>query len=764
MRTINSATWVSSIALAMACLTSTAVHAQDDAGSGNQESAGIDEIIVSAQRREENLQDAALAISAVSGDDLVSRGVTTTDDLSKMFPSLVIQPGGGANVSPYLRGVGAFGAGPGNENAVAFSVDGIFSGRPSGTVGSFFDLARVEVLKGPQGTLYGRNSTGGAINLITRKPEIGDNSGYVTIEVGNYDLFKGVGAVNFSLGDNAAVRIAGQFVDRDGYLTMGYDDEVGQAVRAQLLWEPTDRLSVLLSGDYYHQTGDGVGSVIIPSASLPTAPAPALRISGADPASLALIQAAFPGQYAGVRLPNIDGYVSGEFYGVSATVNYDLDFATLTIIPAYRVSTPDYVSYRPGFEQSQNEKAEQFTGEIRLASPDTNRLSYVIGLYYYNMQQDSETRNIQARNNGNNILFDLSTESWAAFGEATFSLTDTFRVVGGVRYTEDQKSQAALFRSISNFVFPATFQPFSGQASWNKVTWKAGMEFDVAPDSLLYATVSTGYKSGGIGQYSNTMPEENIFNPERITAYTIGSKNRFFDNMFQLNLEGFYWTYRDQQLGVLLPRIEDPTSIGQKTLNVGAARFYGVDVDAIFAPTNNDTFNLNVQYLNTRYSTFVYRVAQPGPVGVPRINCPLTQTGFGNPRQFEVNCSGNPAVNAPKWSITAGYERTFRLDEDFDLEFGINTQFQSGRFLGVEYQAEQFQKSFMQTDASLTLRNVTHDWSVTAWINNIENTVVLNQAFQRTIQGSSSPTGPQAIYFGGLRPPRTFGLRATANF
>lgn len=754
-------TSVSMAALNAPALAQEASPPQDETSSTGQ---GIEEIIVTAQRRAESLQKAAIAVSAVGADALETRGITTTEDISKLVPALVIQQTGGTNVNPYLRGVGAFGSGPGSENAVSFSIDGVFIGRPSGTLGSFYDLERVEVLKGPQGTLYGRNSTGGAINLVSRKPRLGDRSGNVQFEVGNYESVRAQASVNLPLGDNAALRVAGQVINRAGYLTRGYDDDSGQAARAQLLYKPTDRLSILIGGDYYNQKSSGPGSILVPNNVVPTAPPIADRVSGADPRSLAVLSARFPGQVASLFLPTDEGYVKGEFWGVSASIDYDLGFATLTAIPAYRSSSPEYVSFRPGFFQSQGETAEQFTGELRLASNEDRPFGYVLGLFYFDQNQDSFTVNKQAINNQNQNIFNISTKSWAAFGQLTYSLTDRLRVVGGARYTKETRDQDALTRGPTAADPNPAYVPLNGSTDFDRVTWKAGLEFDAAPRSLVYASVATGFKSGGVGQYSPTRPDLNNFAPESLTAYTLGSKNRFFDNTLQFNVEAFYWDYRDQQLGVLVPRIENPTSIGQRTINIGKARFYGVDMEAVWQPTRRDTFNLNVQYLNSKYLDFVYERGVAGPVGGTGVNCPSTQISTGNPRRFIVDCSGKTGINAPEWSLSGGYEHEFPISDTLNLTAAVSSQYQSSRILGTEFADEQRQPAVMISDAFLTLESSSERWSVTAFVNNIENATVRNQVFQRTIQGSTSPTGPLAVYYAGLRPPRTYGVRANFRF
>jgi len=221
---------------------------------------GLADIVVTAQRRAETAQRAAVAIDVVSPQELTRAGVVTATMLNATVPALTVQQGGGANTTFFVRGVGNFTNNGYSDPAIAFNLDGIYLGRPTSTTGTFFDLERIEVLKGPQGTLYGRNATGGAINVIPAKPKLGERTLSFSGSFGNYDAVDVEAAANLPIGDNAAIRIAGKVVDRNGYNEDGTSDEVGQGVRAQLLIKPSPTVSIRLSGDYSHQGGAGVGA------------------------------------------------------------------------------------------------------------------------------------------------------------------------------------------------------------------------------------------------------------------------------------------------------------------------------------------------------------------------------------------------------------------------------------------------------------------------------------------------------------------------
>lgn len=725
--------------------------APDGAQAAAAEAEGLADIVVTAQRREESLQRTALAISAVGGNDLVNAGVSDVTNLSKLVPALVVQPTIGSSTNFYVRGVGSFAANAFTENPIAFNFNGVYIARPSAPLGTFYDLERVEVLKGPQGTLYGRNATGGAINVIPKRPELGRFGVDATAEYGNYDTKKFMGAVNVPLGDKAALRVAGQIVDRDAYLSDGYDDEKGQAVRASLYVEPNDWLSATIVADYFHQGGKGTGGVLVPGPLTPLAPPPSDRIGNSDPRSVAAFSAAFPTLVPPglVIAPQQDGYVDGRFWGLAATINADLGFATLTVLPAYRESRPKFRTYNGGYRFDVEEHTNQKSLEVRLASSPGGRLGYVVGGYLFDEKQDALNDAYQGLVLDTFFTPKISNKSAAIFGQLTYSLTDSFRIVGGGRYTSEKKAQATTFRQ-SSFGVGATTS-FSGEATFHRVTYKAGIEFDAGPRSLIYANMATGFKSGGFF----IAPLDNTFAPEKLTAYTIGAKNRFIDNRLQLNIEGFYWDYQDQQVNYIGATRISATESGQGlvTTNAGRSRIYGAEAEMRFQLSRNDLFSADLQYLNGKYTSFSFTTISPTGAP-PRTSCTVTPaaTPVTTPpaRALTVDCSGRPQINSPKWTFNAAYEHTFELPGDLKLVGGARTRIESGRFLSTEYLPEQYQKAYRSSDAYLTLSGPKDLWSITGFVNNLEN---------RTIYAGSNLRPVAPVVFNILRPPRTYGVR-----
>jgi len=760
MRCIGS---VSAVALAMGI--ALPAQAQDQGIAASDANGGIADIIVTAQRRQENLQKAALAVSALDSKALVNAGISQPQDLSKVVPALKLSTSGGAGTQVTVRGVGNFAGNPYAEPAVAINLDGIYMARSGGPNGLFYDLERVEVLKGPQGTLYGRNATAGALNIITRKPER-DYAASGTLEAGNYDLWRGVLALNMPLGDMAAVRLSGTISRRDGYLSDGYLDDRTEGLRGQLLLEPNDRLSVLVMADYAHVGGKGPASVFSPYlASDPyTGPTKDGSNEIARNVSLAITGGTNPNLLPQYRT---DGFVDVSNWGVSAKVDYRFDGASLTFLPAYRHSKSDYRHYSAGFPVASHEVSKATSLELRMASDDEGGpFQWLVGGYYFNEDLGFSL----FANQGvafNRTEPDLTTRSLAAFGQLSFSLSDTLRLTGGLRYTNEKKTQAGRNGAPPPPVpdgFPGSGEDFYAQACTpydsgtgacyfrlagrlkaEKLTWKAGVEYDAGPRSLLYAHVGTGFKAGGF--FGSLEP--NTFRPELLTAWTIGSKNRFFDNSLQLNAEAFYWVYKNKQITHVGPI--RPGGFNLITENAGKAEIYGAEVELLWEPTRDDSFTANVQYLHSQYKDFTY--TQTTVTGPAQTACPVTPV-IGE-QAVTVNCTGNTLPLSPRWTANLGYRHSFRFESGARVDAQVGTRIESKYWVGEEYLPGQLQRSVMVSNASLSWHAPADRFSISAFIDNIEDKAVKSAAFVQPVIGL-----PMVM----LRPPRTYGVRLGFDF
>ena len=719
----------------------------------------VQEVIVTASRREETVQKSSLAISVVGAQALQQAGVSKATDLQNVVPGLTVSEAG-TSVNAFVRGVGSFSTDANAESAIAFNINGVYISRPSGIGPIFYDLDRVEVLKGPQGTLYGRNASGGAINLITKRPghEFG---GDASVDIGNYDLYRFTGAVNLPVNDTLAFRAATQIAHRDGYLSDGYDDQKSQAFRLTGLWQPTDKLSVFATGEYTHLGGQGAGVVKRAlSSATPSDPWTGPSSPLSQPPSAAL---------GGTRI-NPDGWQDLKVWAVSAELNYDFGPATLTFIPAYRNTKPSYLTYTPGFYFNTAETSDQQSYELRL-SHQTNVIKWVAGLYYFDEDQTQHYDLHAAPFQQGVVDSTLGTKSYAAFGEATVSVTDAFRLIGGLRYSKDDKNQDG--QTTSTLPRPGVTSNF-GEASFHNTSWKAGAEYDLTSENMLFATVSTGYKSGGF--FPSVPAPLNVFKPEKLTAYTVGSRNRFLDNRLQVNLEGFYWDYKNKQERFLAATATGTT--GLFTTNAGAATLYGADLDVQFRLTANDSLHGSAEYLHSKYDSFTYTAYSPPPTGLAfgyapqATGCklgPITPYTVNDPfvptdSTQTVDCSGKPLVRAPKWSGSAGYDHTFDLSNGSHLVAGVTVQYASRQYLTADFIASAEDNGYATVDADLAWTAPGDKFSIEGWIRNATNEAIYTGGFRYPFSLPAAAGGDPTTVYANIRPPRTFGVTLGAKF
>jgi iron complex outermembrane receptor protein len=467
-----------------------AAHAQDGDSDDEVEATaeaelspvGIGTITVTAQRREETLQDAAIPINAATGDQLANAGVVDATALNRIAPALYVVNGGGANPGYFVRGVGNFTNNGYTNPAIAFNLDGVYIGRPSSTIASFLDLNRVEVLKGPQGTLYGRNATGGAVNVIPNAPRLGELSGEISGQYGSFDAYQLTGVVNVPLGNRSAIRLAGTVNGHDGYYSDGTGDAEDLALRGQVLFELSDAVDIRLSADYSTQKGAGPGvnvdgaylfTPFSPSATIPNwtfVPAPASVSEPFTGLHTPQAQAFIRNTATAAPLfsPLVDyayPFRDDEYWGVNAEINADLGGIDLVVIPAYRESSLDNQFNGPPFKGAiQQDIAEQFSVEARL-SGEMGLIDWLLGAYYF----DESVAGVNSYNQFSTVSFnefETSTESTAVFGRLTFNVTDDLRIVGGLRYTDESRSIDAHVDSLAGVCL---IEPTAGPPSCPQV-------------------------------------------------------------------------------------------------------------------------------------------------------------------------------------------------------------------------------------------------------------------------------------------------------
>lgn len=802
------------------------------ADAPDEASGGLNVITVTAQRREETLQDAAIAINAASGDELIEAGVADASQLSKIAPALYVSTGGGANVGFFVRGVGNFANNGFTNPAVAFNLDGVYVGRPSSTIASFLDLNRVEVLKGPQGTLYGRNATGGAINVIPNVPQFGRFEGLVSGEYGNYDAFQLTGVLNVPLGRDVAMRLAATTSEHDGYFSDGTGSAKDFALRGQVRAAFGDLVDARVSVDYSTQKGTGPGlnvdgvyrfTPFSPTATIPNytyIPAPAdvaaPFVGLHAPQTLSFIR---NNAAAGPLFSPLTGYAypfrDDEYFGVNAELNFDLGGVDLVVIPAFRRSELDNQFNGPPFKAAINQDvAKQYSVEARL-SGTLGPVDWIVGGYWY----DERVKGVNSFNQFATTTyndFDYQTESLAGFARLTLNVTDDLRLVGAIRYTDESRAidaspvavaavclipappggaqscpqvptipvgltyldslqalPAGIFPAASPLTGPSPYGVFpygpfgmmGPQALWiarvdpivrkagdEEITWRAAVEYDATRDNLLYASFETGFRAGGF----NTTVGEEEYDPEFIDAWTVGSKNSFFANRLQVNVEGFYWKYRGQQLAALGVDANGNNSFF--TRNVGKSSVKGVEIDFQALATQSTRVFGGVQYLKATYDSFRYNQVDTSPAAAPPnflmpiTGCSATQV-FAPRRSFDVDCSGMPALYSPEWTINLGIEQTLTVAFG-QFEGSVQGRYRSDRVIGFHQLPTGNTGDDTTIDASLSFRPDDLGLTVTGFVRNLTN-----EAIKSTYQ-----IGAGNVTSSAYEPPRTYGLRVTYEF
>jgi iron complex outermembrane receptor protein len=678
----------------------TPASAQDDPQHG------LADIIVTAQRTEGRLQDTPVSVALLSGEELATRGISDPAALQGSLPAVQFQPVG--DVLANIRGIGTFNLQPGADAAIAYNVDDIYIAHATGLTPVFFDLARIEALRGPQGTLYGRNTNAGAINIITNRPRLGRLSAAAQVQAGNYDLIATEAMLNLPLGETVAVRISGATQKHDGYMRDGHNDADIYAGRIRLLFAPDQGTELLLTGEYSNQSGLGAGGS---SPCLATFAVAGCNRKGWD-------------AYAGNETPVPDDFRSVENIGINGQLAHDFTWATLTAIASWR--RVDYASLTTtgdanipfgDFGYKPSNANQLFTGEVRLNSLASSPVQWVVGAYY---SREKMTNRID-RTFLSDTLLGVSevldryrATSRALFGQVTVPLGSRIRLTGGLRFTDEEKSASGV--AANYFVVPAASIATGGAESHSGLTWKAGIEADLARASLAYASVSTGFKSGGVNQTPAGFGIPSSYAPERITAYQAGVKNRFLDNKLQVNAEVFYYRYTGFQ--ELLNSFA-PGYLAFYTVNSQKARVYGGEVEVVAMPSPDDRFEASLALLDTRFTQF-------------------DLTSFGG-----ADYSGNELRNAPPVTVNVAYQHRFRLGSAGELTPRIETVISDKYYTDAINSVAGQQASYTQTSASLRYLSANGGWSLTGWVRNLENEAVIYS------------------YFGGRGyplAPRTYGV------
>lgn len=662
---------LAALAAAMAFVSS-AASAQEAGVSGSAttstavEAGSRSEILVTAQRREQSLQDVPVAITAVSSETVERLGIARIDGLQQVAPNLQVKSVyGSTRPSIFLRGVGFDAFSQLDGNSVSVNQDDVVIEAKAAQLAQFFDVERVEVLRGPQGTLYGRNSTGGAINIFAVQPTF-ETTGYASVQYGNYDAIQLDGALTTQIvEDKLAVRVSGTYLHSDGYyqnVERGNDVENDNrwAARAIFLLEPSDNQKWTLNLNTSRSSNRG-GSFFL---------------NGTEPGGSDFFGNVNPDNYYSLA-NDAETFERVRTYGASLRGVIDIGDVQLTTVTAYireegAILEDSDASPADLFSVLTTSESDQFTQELRLAG-ETDRLNWILGGFFFHQQLDGEDQFFT-----NFSLFSSSfvpetpvstfrqrSRSYAVFGQLDYELLPRLTATLGIRYTHDEKrfSQEVVHpvgQLASSFVIPPVTRKF------DEPSYRIGLQYEISDDFLAYASFNRGYRAGQPSGGAFGGPAEFAFvNPEFNDAYEIGIKSEFLDRRVRLNVAAFYNDLSELQVQQFVP-------VGVLNVlrlqNAASAETYGIEADLLVEPVDDLLLSFSTSLLEAQYKSF-------------------TLDG--------VDLKGEDLVNAPTFSMSASAQYSFEVFGG-ELTSAADYSYRSSQLLIVDATDE-----FVRSDGSI---------------------------------------------------------------
>jgi iron complex outermembrane receptor protein len=739
-----SALSMSSTALAQSAPAASAAPAQ---ASGRDGAGTIDEIVVTAQRREERLQDVPIAISAIAATSLAKQGVNHVSDLAFAVPGLNIERASPTTLY-YLRGVGTNILVPGADPSVPTYVDGVYQSFPNGGTLSLNNVERIEVLRGPQGTLFGRNATGGLIQVITKEPTT-DPHADISLGYGRFNTTTASAYVSGGAGIVAADLAVNYSNQTDGWgknlftpaqagnvLVNGVPITVPDvstheaginkdfAIASKVVIRPTDDLTVKLRASYARNRSDeGMYSSYLPGSKA------VIQQTGQT------IPYTAQGGYYDWN-SNARTIQTNKQTQVSADINYEMPLFTVHSITAYIDAVNNPFTYspaeptveNPGSNQYSNSHApyKTFSQELQILSPSDSPFQWIIGGYYGNTKAGYLDLAFY-RGNFLEKLFTRHAEeeskTYAAFAQASFNIEKNTQITGGIRYTRDNiaTSQYYIGGQTSAGATPiTTLGAISSivptqKESFENVSYRASIDHHFSEGIMVYGSFNTGYKAGIFNAGSMCLlnvvgacPANAIapvVKPEKLKAYEIGLKSELFDRMVRFNIAGFYYDYTNLQVSTL---VSSPLGTFGILNNAAKARIKGVDADVVFAPTNNLSFTGGMEILNAKYLDY------PGFVAA----LPRTATPFGNANQPPTNVAGNYLTRAPKFTANAGVNYDVPLNTG-ELRFNVNYSYNGGFYWDSNNRLKEGAFGVLNGEVTYASND---SWSLKVWGRNIAGT------------------------------------------
>ena len=695
---------------------------------------GLQEIVVTAQRRAQTQQSVPIAVSTVTADMAQKSGVTGTEALNISVPGLQFSRSTANGGTPFLRGVGSTLATPGFEPAVATYVDDVYIGASTGNLMSFNNIDQIEVLKGPQGTLFGRNATGGVVNIRTRRPShttsLDLRAGY-----GNYDTASGSLYATTGISDTLAMNFAASGNHQDnGY---GRNVNTGQDIykskdygfRSQLLWEPSADTSVLVSGDYSRLwTDTGMNTTIFPGTK---------STDGST----------YHGRYTSTHSP-ID-FDRVKQYGASARVDQDFTAFRVASISAYRKSSAVFGIDNDGgpanlFRGDVFPSTRTLSQELQVLAPKASDIQWIGGLFYFDSKaKDDPFRTSGSLSNGGAGVTTIAKQhlkSYAGFGDASATILPETKLTLGVRYSSDHLRLNALRANNAGVVLAPG--PLAASSKFSKLTYRAVLDHHFTKDVMVYGSYSRGFKSGAYNVTGPTIVIGGVTQvaapvaPEVLDAFEIGLKSEFLDHHLRLNVAAFHYNYKNLQVTVLQNGVP-------QSLNAAAAKVDGVDVDIVTIPVRNLTLSLSGEYLHSRFTNF-----PNGPTIIQNpANCTtLTTTGpvTGGGTTCFTDLSGRPTARAPKFtgSFTANYAIPSEIG-DFNLS---GTYYHNSGY-GWDPDHQLLQPQYNLLNGAISWTSSDKRFEITAWAKNLTKAYYFSYVSASTFKFSGSPEAPRTYGF-----------------
>jgi iron complex outermembrane receptor protein len=733
------------------------------AGPVELAAAHIESVTVNARRRDENAQAVPIPIAAIDGNSLQNAGQFRLEDLNQKLPSTNVYFQNPRQSSVAVRGLGNNPANDALESSVGVYLDNIYLGRPGMANLDLIDIEQLALLRGPQGTLFGKNTTAGVLNISTRKPSFTPEAN-LEVSLGNYDYYQVRGAVSGPLTDTLAGRLSLVKTSRNGFIknevagtdTNGADREGG---RGQLLWQPSDAFDLRLTADYNTENENGFVNVRV---------TPGPNNDAALKARVATVNGKYnyDRDYESVFADTVS-HMSVYQGGTSAEANWDTGVGKLTSITGWRFwkFTPhndgDGFSAAAIIDAGQQVDDRQFTQEVRWASPTDGVVDYVAGAYYFYQTQNNLLYTQYGPAAGvwigravlNNAFSQtyahLETDSSSAFAQATWHVTDPFSVTGGLRYTRERKL-TNVDREPPTGSNPAIAAALPGYESGdlkrtdNNVSLLLSAAYQIDTDLLLYGSASRGAKSGGINpavppNIAGGIPgTQNLYvSPEKATDYELGFKSTWLDQRLQVNAN-LFWTdvddYQSTWTGIV-------NGVSTTLLtNVGGVRSRGIEAEIIAAPVDGLTLELVTSFNDATYSDYKNAPCSAEEVAVGKTTCDLT---------------GDPVYLAPRWIANPAVTYEFAAPYGLTAFSNVNYAWRSKYYGGLENSKDGEVGSYGLLNLRVGVRSEADKWSVSLWANNALDKVYFTSLTRDTTFGG----------FSGMRGlPRTFGATVGLNF